>query len=96
MGFPVTQDWSCLVRVSEMLLLRMNLKQWASKRRLSTIFGGFNDELKAKVNTAYLYLGNDGEIQVDDRDVAKIFNDLLECWLRGAKYIMKKRHWVQS
>ena len=27
---------------------------------------------------------------MDDRDVAKIFNDLLECWLRGAKYIMKK------
>ena len=27
---------------------------------------------------------------MDDRDVAKIFNDLLECWLRGAKYILKK------
>ena len=27
---------------------------------------------------------------MDDRDVAKIFNDLLECWLKGAKYVMKK------
>ena len=61
-----------------MLLLRMNLKQWSSKRRLSTILGGFNDELIGKVNTAYLFLGNDGEIVVAYRDVAKIFNDLLE------------------
>ena len=27
---------------------------------------------------------------MDDRDVAKIFNALLGCWLRGANYIMKK------
>ena len=46
--------------------------------------------MKGKVNAAYLFLGNDGEIAVDNRYVAKIFNDLLECWIRGAKYIMKK------
>ena len=48
--------------------------------------------MKGKVNMAYLYLGNDGEIAVavDDKDVAKIFNDLLEGWIRGAKYILKK------
>ena len=60
-GFQVTQDWSCLVRICEMLLLRMNLKQWAPKRRLSTIFVGFSDELKNKVNAAYLFLGNKGK-----------------------------------
>ena len=89
-GFPVTQDCSCLVCICEMLLLRMNFKQWEPKRRLSTIFGGFNDELKGKVNPAYLFLGNDWEIAVDDRDVVKIFNDLLKSWIRGAKYIIKK------
>ena len=37
-----------------------------------------------------MYLGNNSEILVDDRDVAKIFNDLLESRIRGAKYIMKE------
>ena len=37
-----------------------------------------------------MFLGNDGEIAVDDRDVARIFNDLLESWIRGSKFIMKK------
>ena len=68
----------------------MNLKQGQSKRRLSTIFNNFNNDLKAKVNTTYLYLGGDAEIQADDRYVAKIFIDLLECWLKGAKYIIRK------
>ena len=54
----------------------MNLKQWTPKRRLSTIFAGFNDELKGKVNATYLFLGNDGEIAVDDRDISKVFNNL--------------------
>ena len=62
----------------------------ALKRRLSTIFGGFNEELKGNVNAAYLLLGDNGEVTVDDRDEARIFNDLLASWIRGAKYIMKK------
>ena len=90
LGFPVTQDWNCIVRVCEVLLLQMNLKQWAPKRRLSTIFGGFNDELKGKVNATYLFLGNDGEIAMDDIDIAKIFNDQFDTLIKGAKCIMKK------
>ena len=73
-----------------MLLLRMNLQQWAPKRWLSSIFSGFNEELKSKVKAAYVFLGNDGKVALDDRDVARIFNDLLESWIREAKYIMKK------
>ena len=90
LGFPMTQDWNCSVRVCKALLLLMNLKQWAPKRRLSTILVGFNNELKGKVNATYLFLGNDGEIAMDDIDIAKIFNDLLESLIKGAKYIMRK------
>ena len=61
--------------VCEVLLLHMNLKKWAPKR-LSTIFGGYNDELKGKVNATYLFLGNDGDIAVNDRNLANTFNDL--------------------
>ena len=42
------------------------------------------------MNAAYLFLGNDGEIAMDGRDVEKIFNDLLESWIRGTKYTMRK------
>ena len=90
LGFAVTQDWSWLFCVCETLLARMNLKQWQPKRRLSTIFNNFNDYLKAKVNMTYLYLGGDVDIQADDGDVGKIFDDLLECWLQGVKYIIRK------
>ena len=41
--FPCDSRWNCLVHVSETLLVRINLKQGPSKRRLFTIFGGFND-----------------------------------------------------
>ena len=51
---------------------------------------GKEDSEQGKVNATYLFLGNDGEIAVDNRDVAKIINDLLESWIRGAKYIMRK------
>ena len=86
----MTQDWSCLVRVCETLLARMNLKQWQAKRRLFTIFNNFDNDLKAKVNTTYLYLGRDADIQADNRDVGKIFPDLLECWVKGAIYPKKR------
>ena len=41
-------------------LRRMNLIQLASKHTLATIFDRFNDELKSQLNSAYLFLGNDG------------------------------------
>ena len=30
------------------------------------------------------------EEMAEDRDIAKIYNDLLDCWLRRTKYIMTK------
>ena len=45
MGFTVTQDWNCFVKVCKTLLERINLKQWQSKRRLSTTFNSFDNEL---------------------------------------------------
>ena len=38
----------------------------------------------------YVYLCGDDQILPEDRDIAKIYNDLLDCWLRGAKYILSK------
>ena len=26
----------------------------------------------------------------EDRDVAKFFNDLLDCWIKGVRYILRK------
>ena len=70
-----SQSWNCFARVCETLLDRMNLKQWQSKRRLSTTFNGFDKELKTKVNAVYVYLGEDVQILPEDRDIAKIYND---------------------
>ena len=36
-GFQVTQDYACLIRVCETLLLRMKLGQYHTKRQLSAI-----------------------------------------------------------
>ena len=83
MGLTVTQDWNYIARVCETLLDRMNLKQWQSKRRLSTTFNSFDNEHETKVNAVYVYLGGDDQILPEDRDIAKIYNDLLDCWLRG-------------
>ena len=66
------------------------MKQWQSKRRLSTTFKSFDNELKTKVNAIYTYLGGDDQILPEDRGIAKIYNDLLDCRLRGTKYIMTK------
>ena len=38
----------------------------------------------------YVYLGGDEQILPEDRDIAKIYNDLLDCWLKGVRYIMSK------
>ena len=91
-GFQLTQDLSCLIRIYETWLLHMNLKQWASKRKLSTIFDHFSDELKSKLNAAYLFLGNDGQVAVEDRDVAILLNDILESLISGSKFILQKEN----
>merc|ERR1712215_409526 len=70
-----------------MLLNRKGLKQWQSKRRLSTIFNSFDNDLKAKMEAIYVYLGGDVQVLAEDRDIARIYNDLLDAWLRGTKYI---------
>ena len=66
----------------------MSLKQWQSKIRLSTIYNSFDNDLKAKMDGIYNYLGGDVQVLAEDRDIAKIFNDLLDAWLKGTKYIM--------
>ena len=71
-------------------MTKSNLKRWQPKRRLSTIFNDFDNDLNAKLNTTYLYLGGVADIQANDRYVAKIFYDLLDCWVKGAKYIIRK------
>ena len=38
----------------------------------------------------YTYLGGDDQVLAEDRDIDKIYNDLLDCWLRWTKYIMAK------
>ena len=68
----------------------MSLKQWQSKRRLSAIFNSFDNDLKAKMDGIYNYLGGDVQVLAEDRDIAKIFNDLLDAWLKATKYIMTK------
>ena len=68
----------------------MNIIQWAPKCRLATISERFNDELKSKINSTYLFLGNDGQIAVEDRDVAILLNDILESSIHGSKFILQK------
>ena len=88
LGFTLSQDWPCLGRVCEVLLERMSLKQWQSKRRLS--FNSFDNDSKAKMDGIYNYLGVDTQVLAEDRDIAKILNDLLDAWLKATKYIMTK------
>ena len=38
--------------------MRMNVKQWANKRRLDRA----NDEVKSKFNSIYLFMGNEVEV----------------------------------
>ena len=90
LGFTLSQDWPCLAKVCEILLERMSLKQWQSKRRLSTIYNSFDNDSKAKMDGIYNYLGGDVQVLAEDRDIAKIFNDLVDAWLKGTKYIMTK------
>ena len=90
LGFTLSQDWPCLAKVCEILLERMSLKQWQNKRRLSTIYNSFDNDLKAEMDGIYNYLGGDVQVLADDRDITKIFNDLLDAWLKGTKYIMMK------
>ena len=40
----------------------------------------------------YDYLDGDGQVLVEDRDIAKTFNDLLEAWLKATKYLIKKEN----
>ena len=53
LGFTLSHDWPCLAKVCEILLERMSLKQWQSKRRLSTIYNSFDNDLKAKMDGIY-------------------------------------------
>ena len=69
LGFTLSQDWPCLGRVCEVLLDSMSLKQWQSKRRLSTIYNSFDNDSKAKMDGIYNYLDGDGQVLVEDRDI---------------------------
>ena len=89
-AFPVTQDYGDLIRVCEALLLRISLRQWANKRRLSAIFDRSNDEVKGKFNSIYLFMGNDGEIAPEDRDIVIFLLDVLESWIRGIRFVLQK------
>ena len=88
--FTLSQDWPCLGKVCEVLLERKSLKQWQNKRRLYTIFNSFDNDSKAKMDGIYNYLGGDTQVLVEDRDIAKIYNDLLDAWLKATRYIMTK------
>ena len=92
LSFTLSQVWPCLARVCEVLLERMSLKQWQSKRRLSTIFNSFDNDSKAKMDGIYNYLDGDAQVLVEDRDIAKTYNDLLEAWLKATKYLMTKEN----
>ena len=94
-GFPVTQDYACLIRICETLLLRMNLRQYHTKRRLSAIFNRSNDEMKAEINFIYLFMENYGQIAAEYRDIAILLLDTLESWIRGSRFILQKeKHWT--
>ena len=91
-GFPVTQDYECLIRVCEALLLRMNLRQWAPKHTLSAIYERSNDEIKGKFNSLYLFMENSGEIPSEDPDVPTILVGFLESWIQGSKFVIQKQN----
>ena len=38
----------------------------------------------------YTYFGGDDQVLAEDRHIDKVYNDLLDCWLRWTKYIMAK------
>ena len=44
------------------------------------------------VNSAYLFMVNDGQIAAEDRDVANLLLDILESWIRGNRFIIKKEN----
>ena len=46
------------------------MRQYPTKRRLSTILDRCNDEMKAKFNSVYLFMENDGQMATEDKDVA--------------------------
>ena len=67
LGFTLSQDWPCLAKVCEILLERMSLKQWQSKRRLSAIYNSFDNDSKAKMDGIYNYLGGDAQVLAEGR-----------------------------
>ena len=91
-GFTLSQDWPCLGRLCEVLLERMSLKQWQSKRRLSTIYNSFDNDAKTKMDSIYNFLDGDDQVLVEDRDIAKTYSDLLEAWLKATKYMTTKEN----
>ena len=91
-GFTLSQDWPCLGRLCEVLLERMSLKQWQSKRRLSTIYNSFDNDAKTKMDSIYNFLDGDDQVVVEDRDIAKTYSDLLEAWLKATKYMTTKEN----
>ena len=53
----------------------------AKQKKVLTIFNSFDNDSKAKMDGIYNYLDGDAQVLVEDRDIAKTYNDLLEAWL---------------
>ena len=89
-GFALTQTYSSLVKVSVILINKMNLGQFSAKRRLGTHLKDASADSKEMTSILLAFMGNDVDIDEDDREYGTLLLSTLESWIKGARYLLQR------
>ena len=90
-GFTLVQSYSCLVKICESLISKMNLSQLVTKWRLGTIMKDALTDSKETMGKLYEFMGNDPNAAEDDRYYGTLLLNTLDSLIRGARYILQKK-----
>ena len=91
--FGLAPSYSCLKKVCETFLTKLNLTQFNTKRKLGSIMKEAETDSKETMSKLYEAMGNDPAVPEEDRDLGTLQMKALDS-LSLASLCCKRRTWV--
>ena len=80
-----------MIQICKALIDKINLVQFSTKRRLVSILKDEAEDSNEKIARLNKFMGNDANMDEDDRNCGVLFLCTLEAWIRGSKYLIQKK-----
>ena len=89
-GFGLAQNYSCLMKFCETFLVKLNLTQFNTKRKLGSIMKDAKTDSKETMSKLYEAMGNDPAVPEEDKDLGSLLLNALESLIRGDRFVLQK------